>query len=137
MAANVGIWIDHREAFLVRLEGATPSVEHLTSGAERQLRRSSDRKDGPFEADHVLADDIQMNIFNNDLQRYYDRVIEALGDFDGLWVLGPGEAKGEFVKRLEKQVRVGTRAVEVEASERMSEAQLKVAVVRHFQGASV
>jgi hypothetical protein len=48
-----------------------------------------------------------------------------------LLVLGPGEAKGEFVKRLRSKKLSGT-AVEVETVDKMTDRQIAAKVVQHF-----
>ena len=62
---------------------------------------------------------------------YYDEVIACIRETESILILGPGEAKGELKKRLEKE-NLGNRIVGLKTSDKMTDKQI-VAVVRgHF-----
>ena len=67
------------------------------------------------------------------LDGYYDAVIEAVGDVDAMVIFGPGEAKGEFKKRLDG-AELGARIAGVEAADKMTERQITAKVRDYFQG---
>ena len=66
------------------------------------------------------------------LHKYYDEVIDRLRDADAILVLGPGEAKGEFIKRVEGQKLKGQIA-HVGTVDRMTDRQI-AAHVRQLLG---
>lgn len=68
------------------------------------------------------------------LNSFYDKVLKALQDADPLVILGPGEAKGEFLKRLQKN-HFPADAVETSTADRMTDPQLAARVREHI-GAS-
>ncbi len=49
MSDQIGIWIDRREAHVVRLSNGKSTTVRITSGMESQERRASDRAEGAFE----------------------------------------------------------------------------------------
>jgi len=126
---NAGVWIDHREAVVVALTETGEEITRIQSSVEKQLRRAGEPADGAFEARQVPADDSRQREYTGDLSRYYDEIISHLREAGSILVFGPGEAKGELKKRLEKHPP-DSRKVELETAERMSEPQL-VALVRH------
>lgn len=84
----------------------------------------------PHESQRVQADDSRDREFMGHLRVYYDAVIAAIRGAEAILIFGPGEAKGELRKRLEKD-RMDARVVAVETTDRMSEPQI-VAKVREF-----
>ena len=66
------------------------------------------------------------------LNKYYDDVIDRLRDADSILVLGPGEAKGEFTKRIEGTKLKG-RIAHVGTVDKMSDREI-AAHVRELLG---
>jgi stalled ribosome rescue protein Dom34 len=103
MNTNVGLWIDHREAVIVIVSNQGVKTKTIASHVEKQPERLDGvRSTAPYEAQQDVADDSQEREFTNSLHRFYDQVIECIGDAESVLILGPGEAKGELKKRIEK-----------------------------------
>ena len=126
---KAGVWIDHREAIVVLLTETGEETKHIASKVEKQLRRSGEPDHGPFEAQEVPADDSREREYTGHLAHYYDEIIAELREAGWILLLGPGEAKGELQKRLEKNPS-DNRRVDVETADKMTEPQL-VALIRH------
>ena len=135
MSGKGGIWIDHRHAVIVLL-GPAEEVRtiDLESHVEKHAQRDGDSPlKGPYEAHQVPADDRRQMALTGKLDGYYDAVIEAVGDLDAMVIFGPGEAKGEFRKRLDKH-KLGARVAGVEAADKMTERQITAKVRDYFKG---
>lgn len=132
MTTRVGLWIDHKQAIVVTISDRGEEVGLIISKAEKQPRRSGDsRLKGPFEPQHISADDIRQRVLTEHLNLYYDAVIAAIGDAEAILIFGPGEAKGELKKRLEKN-NMGGRIVAVEAADKMTNRQIAAKVRKRF-----
>ncbi|MFM7057397.1 MAG: hypothetical protein ACKO2P_10805 [Planctomycetota bacterium] len=128
---RVGVWVDHREAFVIRTGGDdSGGVVVVESGVERQSRRAGDRADGPFEPLQQQADNVQQRKYTGELCEYYDRVIAELGGVEELLIFGPGEAPGELRRRLSERGFGGVR-IGVERADRMTPDQM----LAHVRGA--
>jgi hypothetical protein len=57
------------------------------------------------------------------LANYYDEVIACIGDAETILIFGPGEAKGELKKRMERD-KIGIRIVAMETADKMTEPQI-------------
>ena len=125
------MWIDHREAIIVALTETGEETKHIQSNVEKQLRRASEPDHGSFEAQEVPADDSQEREYAGHLAPYYDAIVAQLHDAGAILILGPGEAKGELRKRLEKDPG-DTRRVAVETADKMTGPQLVELVRHHF-----
>ena len=132
MSSKVGVWVDHREAIVVKLSDAGEETMHVQSGAESQLRRSSDHTTGSFEPKLVPADDTRERKFTAELNAFYDEVISQMTHAASILIIGPGEAKKELRNRMgEKHPAAGS--IVVEAADSMSKAQVLAKVRKHFQ----
>ncbi len=73
------------------------------------------------------SEDVRDRRFGNQLDSYYDFVIEVIRDEEAILIFGPGEAKGEFQKRLESK-GLGDRIQSVETVDKMTERQIAAKV---------
>ncbi len=132
MRTKVGLWIDHRKAIVVALTDKGEEMGLVISAIERQARRSiASRHTGPYESQQVPADDSRQRAFTGHLEIYYDAVIASIRDAESILILGPGEAKGELKKRLER-ISLGGRIVGVETVDKMTDRQIAAKVRKHF-----
>ena len=123
---KAGVWIDHRQAYVVFVGGDAEESEHIESGVEKHIRFTdyTSSEDGS-------ADDQRDSQFAVHLNRYYDEVILHLGDIESILLFGPGEAKGEFAKRLADKAP-NVRIIGIETVDKMTEPQIKAKVLKHF-----
>ncbi len=130
---NAGVWIDHRQAWVVVL---IPGGEHTTvipSHVEKHAERGGDSPlHGSYEARQVPADDRRQRALTGELNVYYDAVVAALRNHGRLLIFGPGEAKGELHAWLVHR-KLGDRIAGIETEGQMTERQV-VAKVRTFFG---
>jgi len=133
MRTRVGLWIDHREAIVVALTDKGEEIGLVISAIEKQARRTpSSRHTGPYEPQQVPADDSRQRAFTGHLNIYYDAVIASIRDAESILIFGPGEAKGELKKRLER-IKLGRRIVGVETADKMTDRQIAAKVRKHFK----
>ena len=134
MKTGVGLWIDHKRAIVVTVTDKGEESGSIVSNTEKQLRRSGDSHlKGPYEPRQVPADDIRQRVLTGRLNHYYDAVIACIGDADAILIFGPGEAKGELKKRLERK-KMSKRIAAVETVDKMTDRQIAAKVRKHFAG---
>jgi len=132
MKTSAGLWIDHREAVIVMLSDKGQETTRVKSLVEKQLRRSGEPEKGSFAAQEVSRDDSRERQYQGELARYYDTVISNLRTADEILIFGPGEAKAELKKRLEK-AKSTPRILTLETDDKMTEPQIVAHVRQHFQ----
>ncbi len=136
MTSQAGVWIDHRKAVIVSLAGDGEHLTTIVSKVEKHLERGGDSPlKGSYEAFQVPADDSRQRALTGELNLYYDRVIVVLREFQQLLLFGPGEAKGELLKRLEK-MKLDARVSAVETQDRMTDHQIAANVRTYFASAA-
>ena len=132
MKTLAGLWIDHREAVIVLLSEKGQETRRIKSRVEKQLRRSGRLSSrGAFEAQMVPADDCREREYMGHLANYYDEVISCLRPAKAILLFGPGEAKGELKKRIERN-KLDLRVTRFETMDKMTEREISQKVRRHY-----
>jgi stalled ribosome rescue protein Dom34 len=133
MNANVGLWIDHRKAVIVAVTDKGEEVKEIISHVEKQLGRfEGARSTTSYPAQLVPADDSRERDLTGHLDKYYDEVISHLRDAEVILIFGPGEAKGELKKRIERD-KLSGRMAGVETADKMTVPQIAAKVRKYFQ----
>ena len=127
MNRQVGLWIDHKEAFVVIIGVDGEEAKRIESGMEKHVRFS-----GSPDSEEGSADDQRDRQFKAHLDKYYDEVITRIRDAESILLLGPGEAKGELEKRLVKK-GLGERIVGIETVDKMTAREISAKVRQHFR----
>lgn len=121
MKKGIGLWIDHRKAVVVIVNDEGEEVKEITSHMEKHIRFSNgDSEDGSSE-------DVRDRQFENHLNSYYDAVIAVIRDGDSIQIFGPGEAKGELEKRIERK-GFGEHIIGVETADKLTNLQIAAKV---------
>jgi len=132
MKRKVGLWIDHKKAVIVFLAGEEEEMKLVRSSVEKQIRRAAgSRSGGPFESQAVQSDGRQQRAFTKHLNTYYNEVILCIHDAESILIFGPGEAKGELKKHLERD-GLGGLIVGVETADEMTDGQIAAKARQHF-----
>lgn len=124
MKRKIGLWIDHRKAVIVTITGDLEEIKSITSEMEKHVRFSGG-------AQKNSEEDQRDRRFTNHLNKYYDEVISFIRDAESILIVGPGEAKVEFKKRLESETHNG-RIVGLETADKMTDSQIAAKVREHF-----
>ncbi len=131
LKAEAGLWLDHRQAFIVVLSKTGEETRRIQSSADRQPRRSGEPSTGRFEYQAVTSDDSRQREYTGHLVRYYDEIISFLRHAGTVLIFGPGEAKGELKKRFEL-ANARSRIVTMETDDKMTEPKFVAHVRHHF-----
>lgn len=132
MKKEVGLWIDHRKAVIVIIENNEQIIREIKSNIEPHVRFSSGSgAKGPNKSKESTAEDMRDRKFGNDLGRYYEGIVSFIRDADAIWIMGPGEAKGELENRLKREGLEGN-IVGIVAVNKMTDLQIAAKVRAHF-----
>ncbi len=133
MKTSIGLWIDHRKAVIVTVSDKGEKTKVIESMVEKQPGRfAGERSTTPFEAQKVQADDSHERKFTGQINIFYDEVVSAVREAESILLFGPGEAKGELKKRLERK-KLGARIEAVETEDTMTDRQIAAKVRDYFQ----
>jgi glycerophosphoryl diester phosphodiesterase len=126
MKKQAGLWIDHRKAVIVIITEAGEEIKEITSNMKKHIRFT-----GGTASEDGSTEDVRDRQFGNHLNSYYDEVVAVIRGADTIQIFGPGEAKGELVKRLEHD---GLKAhiLAIETVDKMTDRQIAAKVREHF-----
>jgi hypothetical protein len=132
MPECVGIWIDHKRAIVVTIDGDDVATRTIESGVTGRFRLSGgSRSATPWGPQDVASESKMEERHKHQLQKYYERVIESVKAAQRIFIFGPGEAKVEFRKVIQGSKDLSARIAGVETADKMTERQI-VAKVRKF-----
>jgi stalled ribosome rescue protein Dom34 len=133
MTMNAGVWIDHHKAVVILITDEDEDMLQIMSDRDMPARSlSGARVRNSYTPNDFVAEDKRERKAAIQLNKFYDDVIACLREADAIFVLGPGEAKGEFIKRIDGQKLKG-RVVHVGTVDRMTDRQI-AAHVRQLIG---
>ena len=126
MKKQIGLWIDHRKAVIVIVTEEGEELKKITSNMEKHVRFT-----GGTASEDGSTEDVRDRQFGNHLNSYYDEVIAVIRGADTIQIFGPGEAKGELEKRIERE---GLKAhiLAIETVDKMTDRQISAKVRDHL-----
>ena len=142
MGTGMGVWIDRRQAVIVAAGAGTrdgfPDIRRITTDLEKQLRLSGGRRarTSSYGTQSAPSDDMRETSSNENLKVFFDDVVAALRGAHSIFIFGPGEAKEEFKKRLERD-GLGRRIDGMEAAGKLSDRQIAAKVRKHYSPATI
>jgi len=133
MKREVGLWIDHTKAVMVTMENEKEETREIRSNVAKHMSLSPGAQARtPNLSAMSTAEDVVDRRYGNHLNGYYEGVVTMLRNADSIWIFGPGEAKDELKKRLERN-ELGGRIVSVETVDKMTDRQIAAKVRQHYQ----
>lgn len=132
MSTKAGVWIDHKQAIVVLMTDAGQEIKKIPFDIGQPVRSTGGaRSKHAYKPNDFVAEDTLERRVANDRKDYYNDVIAAIRGASAILILGPGEAKGEFRKRI-KSKKLFSGIVELETTDKMTERQLAAKVRQHF-----
>ena len=103
------------------------------SPPQQEIRYSgSSHAKTPAGLKEVTSEDGRDRKFENVLNEFYDEVVAAVRGAEAIQIFGPGEAKGELEKRLER-AGLKEHVLAIEAADKMTDRQIAAKVRKRFQ----
>ncbi len=142
MEKYVGIWLDHREACVVSLAKNQPiadvnqeMIERIESNIERRVRLSggSRTRKTPYGPQDISVDSKQEDRFKLQIREYFKEILIRISDADRILIFGPGEAKIELKKEIEKSKRFANIIKKIESADKMTKRQIAAKVRAFFK----
>jgi microcompartment protein CcmK/EutM len=142
MKKYTGIWVDHKKAVIVTKKQTERSYEEDTEIAVTQINSDVERKvrlaggsrtrNTPWGPQEVAVDSKIEARQKQQLKKFYHQIIEFITDADKILIMGPGEAKLELKKEIEKSKALIPKIVGVHTSDKMTNNQIAAKVKSYF-----
>ena len=133
LAIKAGVWIDHHKAVVVLITENGEETRQIKSNAHRSFASAAGPgSKQPNRPTGFVSEDQQERKLMIQLDTYYDEVLMCLHDAGSVLILGPGEAKGEFKKRLNSK-KFPVFVADLETADKMTDRQIAASVRQHFE----
>ncbi|NAY92423.1 hypothetical protein GTQ34_10875 [Muricauda sp. JGD-17] len=131
---QIGIWLDKREALGLILENNKEREFSISSELDFFNPKGGSRSKTRWGPQDVVQDSKYLETEKHQLKRYFDNIVDTLGDVDELAIFGPAEAPDKFIKALEEDYP--TLAAKVQTKQKvdsMTKNQFKALVKEFFK----
>ena len=99
MNREIGIWLDYKTAYLIRLQEAEATVEEIPSAVEDYHPSGGATSKTPWGPQDSVKEKTYLERKKQQLQRFFQTIMEKLQKDDALYIFGPAEAKTWAQKR--------------------------------------
>lgn len=129
----MGIWIDLREAFIVRAKDREV-IAHLKSDVEDTKLGGGYGGSTKYAGQDASSQTKLTNRRNQQIDEYLEKVISALpADCESLYIFGPGETKKHLETAVQKDANTKATVKAVQAADSMTENQITEKVQKAFE----
>lgn len=133
MKREVGLWIDHSKAVIVTVIGEKDETRQVRSNIEKHVHFSGGSHVSPlYGTSSIPGESKQDRKFANYFDSYYDGVVSLIRHADSIWIFGPGDAKEELEKHLQRD-QLNAHIIGIETVDKMSDRQIAAKVRQHYQ----
>ncbi|MDX1709144.1 MAG: hypothetical protein R3274_11125, partial [Desulfobacterales bacterium] len=107
----------------------------VESNIERKVRLSGGSRTGntPYGPQQIAVDGKQEDRIKHQLREYYQEIIRRIQDANRILILGPGEAKSEINKEIQKSRKRASQKITLEPADKMTERQIAAKVRQFFK----
>jgi hypothetical protein len=130
MRREVGLWIDLHKTVIVTVIDEHEEIREIRSNDNKHMKPAVIKSKVLEENSEIKNNDAKKQKEHN-FSGYYDGIVSMLHNADLIWIFGPGEAKIELKKRLDR-ADLGGRIVSVEAVNKMTDRQIVAKVRQHY-----
>ena len=128
-----GLWIDHEKAIIVKLMDGDHKVIHVESDIEGRFRlKGGSRSKTPHSIQGATSESKRELRYRKHLDIYFQHIIDLLKDAKQIFIFGPGEAKFELKKTIEKNNILSDKVSDIEAIDKLTEPQIIAKVKKYF-----
>jgi hypothetical protein len=143
MKKQIGIWLDHKKAFIVTIKKSESSweedtdvtVTEMVSEVERKVRLSGGARtrSTPWGPQEVSVDSKIEVRQKQQLRKFYHQIMEVIKDADKVLIMGPGEAKLELKKEVATSKTRVPKIIDVQTCDKMTINQVTATVKSYFE----
>jgi len=132
MKQNIGIWIDTKQAIIIKLSNDKQTVKIIESNIETRERVLGEtKKYGRFGGQYMTFEKNKLNRRNEQTNHFIKNLFKEVQNCDSLVLFGPSNMKNIFEKELSKNLQLANKLVGVYNSKQLTENQM-VAWVKDF-----
>lgn len=129
-----GLWVDHEKAIIISLIDGSHKVTHVESDIEGRFRlKGGSRSNTPYGIQSATSESKRDFRYSKHLNIYFQHIIDLLKDAKQIFIFGPGEAKIELKKEIEKNNVFLDKISDIETTDKLTEPQIVAKVKKYFE----
>lgn len=129
-----GLWVDHEKAIIVSLIDGSHKVTHVESDIEGRFRlKGGSRSNVPYGIQSATSESKRDFRYSKHLNIYFQHMIDLLKEAKQIYIFGPGEAKYELKKKIEKNNMFLDKISDIETTDNLTEPQIVAKVKKYFE----
>ncbi|HER23957.1 MAG TPA: hypothetical protein ENO17_02760 [Candidatus Atribacteria bacterium] len=129
-----GLWVDHEKAIIVSLIDGSHKVTNVESDIEGRFRlKGGSRSNTPWGIQSATSESKRDFRYIKHLNIYFQHIIDLLKDAKQIYIFGPGEAKFELKKKIEKNNILLDKISDIETTDKLTEPQIVAKVKKYFE----
>jgi len=134
MKNQAGIWIDGKEAVVVRINGETTDTKTIVSDIENKTHHEKESHKGTFQGMHHGNEEKKFDERKkHQVKDYLNRVISEVKDANEIYVFGPSEMKKHLKSEIENDKLIVEKLKDVETADNMTTNQIVARVKEYFK----
>ena len=128
------LWVDHEKAIIVSLMRGSHKVIHVESDVEGHFRLKDDSQSiNPSNLQGNTIESKMDSRYRKYLNIYFQQIINLLKEAKRIFIFGPGEAKIELKKMIEKNKLFSNKISDIETTDKLTEPQIVAKVKKYFE----
>ena len=132
MKKNIGIWIDTKQAVIIKLSNESHSIKVIESNIETRERVPGEsKKFGRFGGQYMTFEKNKLNKKNEQTSHFIKNLFKEVQNCNSIVLFGPSKMKNIFEKELKNNMQLANKLVGVSNSKLLTENQM-VAWVKDF-----
>ena len=129
---KVGIWIDTREAYVVKVSRDVQEVTHVISDIETFHPIGGSRSNVPYGPVDTVSESKYLEKRKHQEAEYFDNIISEIKSCNNILIFGPGHIKLKLKKRIEARTELRIKVLECIQSDSITEKQMIAFVKDYF-----
>lgn len=135
---NLGVWVDHKETYIVSLENSKAHVRYFRSFPEKpKMTRVKGGSKGSvylsYGPQEAVKEQERLENWKERMKKFYRRIIRYMQRADQIYIMGPGEAKIELYELSKEKKELPQKIVGVKnVNKQMTEQQIIEKIEEYF-----
>lgn len=131
--SHIGIWLDKRNAIIVKLKGEGALVKEIPSNVDEGHARGGSRSSTPWGPQDAIAERHLSEKQRQQLRAYFQQIMEEVYQADRIMIMGPASTKHRLFLQMQEDYNFDQIPVCIETQDVMTIPQIKARVKEYFQ----
>ena len=135
MKKNIGIWIDTKQAVVIKLSNSTHSIKKIESNIETRERVPGEsKKYGRFGNQYITYEKNRLNRRNEQTKYFLKNLLKEIENCESVVILGPSNMKNNFAKEIKNNMQFSNKLAGIANSNLLTENQMIAWVKKFYNG---